>query len=283
MTRTLLVLSILGTLLAAGPLPVSQTPTERSWQILQQGLENKRAEKRANAVHALRLLPNNPRAQMMVESALADPNPNVRAAAARALGPMGAASSVPKLKAVLDDKEPAVVLAAAHSLFLLGDREDSYEIDYEMLIGERKTADGFVASGVNELKNPKAVAVIGLETGLGFVPFGGPGYEVFKRARKDDRTPVRAAAARELATDGDPKIRAALARACSDKKWRVRAAAVDAIAKIEDPTLLNAITPVLDDKSDIVRYDASAAVLRLSGTTTASARLTFDGLGWGWH
>ncbi len=283
MTRILLVLSFLGTLLPAETLPASETPTERSWQILQQGLENKRAEKRANAVHALRLLPNNPRAQMMAESALADPNPNVRAAAARALGPMGAVSSVPKLKAVLDDKEPAVVLAAAHSLFLLGDREDSYEIDYEMLIGERKAADGFMASGVNELKNPKAVAVIGLETGLGFVPFGGAGYEVFKRARKDDRTPVRAAAARELATDGDPKIRAALARACSDKKWRVRAAAVDAIAKIEDPTLLNAITPVLDDKSDIVRYDASAAVLRLSGTTTASARLSFDGFGWGWH
>src|SRR5258708_31321175 len=102
MTRTLLVLSILGTLLAAGPLPVSQTPTERSWQILQQGLENKRAEKRANAVHALRLLPNNPRAQMMVERALADPNPTVTAAAGRALGPMGPASSVPNMKAVLD-------------------------------------------------------------------------------------------------------------------------------------------------------------------------------------
>jgi HEAT repeat protein len=268
MTRTLLVLSILGTLLPAETLPVSQTPAERSWQILQQGLANKRAEKRANAVHALRLLPNNPRAQMMAENALADQNPNVRAAAARALGPMGAVSSVPKLKAVLDDKEPAVVLAAAHSLFMLGDREDSYEIDYEMLIGERKTADGFVTSGVNELKNPKAVAVIGLETGLGFVPFGGDVYEVFKRARKDDRTPVRAAAARELATDLDPKIAAALARACSDKQWRVRAAAVDAIAKIEDPTLLNAITPALDDKSDIVRYDASAAVLRMNSGKT---------------
>jgi HEAT repeat protein len=218
---------------------------------------------------------------MMAEGALADQNPNVRAAAARALGPMGAVSSVPKLKAVLDDKEPAVVLAAAHSLFMLGDREDSYEIDYEMLIGERKTADGFVASGVNELKNPKAVAVIGFETGLGFVPFGGDAYEVFKRARKDGRTPVRAAAVRELATDRDPKIRAALARACADKQWRVRAAAVDAIAKIEDPALLNAITPVLDDKSDIVRYDASAAVLRLSSRKTGE--LAFGGFGWGWQ
>ncbi len=49
MTRTLLVLSILGTLLPAETLPVSQTPTERAWQILQRGLANKRAEKRANA------------------------------------------------------------------------------------------------------------------------------------------------------------------------------------------------------------------------------------------
>jgi HEAT repeat protein len=61
----------------------------------------------------------------MAQNALADQNPNVRAAAARALGPMGAVSSVPKLKAVLEDREPAVVLAAAHSLFLLGDRDDS--------------------------------------------------------------------------------------------------------------------------------------------------------------
>jgi HEAT repeat protein len=205
----------------------------------------------------------------MAENALADQSPKVRAAAARALGPIGAVSSVPKLKAVLNDKEPAVVLAAAHSLFLLGDREDSYEIEYEMLIGERTAADGFVASGMNELKNPKAVAMIAFETGLGFVPFGGAGYEVFKRASKDDRTPIRATAAQELVTDRDPKIDAALTRACSDKKWRVRAAAVAAIAKREDPSLLNVITPVLDDNSDIVRYDASATVLRLSEGKTA--------------
>jgi HEAT repeat protein len=201
----------------------------------------------------------------MAEDALTDRNPKVRAAAARALGLIGVVSSVPKLKAVLNDQEPAVVLAAAHSLFVLGDRKDAYEIDYEMLIGERTAADGFVASGVNELKNPKAVAMIGFQTGLGFVPFGGAGYEVYKRASKDDGSPVRAAAALELATDRDrdPKIIAALTRACMDKRWRVRAAAVDAIAKIEDSALLNAITPLLDDKSDIVRYDASAAVLRL--------------------
>jgi HEAT repeat protein len=81
---------------------------------------------------------------------------------------------------------------------------------------------------------------------------------------------VRAAAAKELVADRDPKIDAALAKACSDKKWPVRAAAVWAIAKRDDPTLLNAVTPMLGDKSEIVRYDASAAVVRL---TALRARL----------
>ena len=78
----------------------------------------------------------------MAENALTDQCPTVRAAAARALGPMGAVSSAPKLKAVLNDKEPAVVLVAARSPFMLGEREEAYEIDYEVLTGERKSAHG---------------------------------------------------------------------------------------------------------------------------------------------
>ena len=162
-----------------------------------------------------------------------------------------------------------MVLAAAHSLFLLGDREEVYDIDYQVLIGERKSADGFVQSQMAQLHDPKAVAMMGFETGIGFVPFAGTGYEVFKRISKADGSPIRATAARELATDHDPKIGAALASACSDKKWRVRAAAVDAIAKMDQATWLNAITPALDDKSDVVKYEASAAVLRLTGGRTA--------------
>jgi HEAT repeat protein len=271
MTKLVLILATF--LIAPALLPAADpsTPkalTARAWVILHEGVTNKSAAKRANAIHALRLLPNNPTAQKIVEDALTDSNPTVRAAAARTLGLMKAVSSYPKLKALLDDKEPAVVLAAAHSLFLLGHPEEAYQIDYEVLIGERKGAKGFVSSQLDELKDSKAVAMMGVETGVGFAPFGGPAYEVFKRVREDHDSPVRAAATKELATDRDPKIDAALVRACSDKKWTVRAAAVYAIAKRDDPALLNAITPALEDKKDIVRYDAAATVLRLSGGDT---------------
>jgi hypothetical protein len=63
---------------------------------------------------------------------------------------MRAASSIPKLKVALDDKEPAVVLAAAHSRFQLGQPEEAYEIDYEVLTGEREAAQGFVARCLRE-------------------------------------------------------------------------------------------------------------------------------------
>ncbi len=254
----------------AVPGSAAEAPTERAWLILQEGLTNKRAAKRTNAVHALRILVHNSSAQDMAEQALSDPDPKVRASAARALGPMEAVSSQPRLKALLNDKEPSVVLAAAHSLFLLGDRGEVYDIDYEVLNGERKSADGFVASQIGELRDPKAVAAMGLETGIGFMPFGGEAYEVYKRVRKDDVTPVRVAAAKELIADRDPKVDEALTKACSDRKWSVRAAAVFAIAKRDDPSLLSVITPAMEDKNEIVRFEAAAAVLRLTGAASAN-------------
>ena len=254
---------------AAAGLPASRAASERAWLILERGLASKKAGDRANAAHALRLVAHNARAEEMAERALTDSNPKVRAAAARALGPMGAASSAPKLKAILNDRDPAVVLSAAHSLFLLGDRADVYDLDCDLLSGERKGADGAVKSQLNELRDPRALATMGFEAGIGFMPFGGEAYEAYKRLSKDDRTPVRVAAAKELATDRDPKVDAALARASSDKKWAVRAAAIYAIAKRDDPTLLRAITPLLDDNNEIVRDDAAAAVLRLSSAQSS--------------
>jgi HEAT repeat protein len=103
---------------------------------------------------------------------------------------------------------------------------------------------------------------------MGFMPFGGEAYEVYKRVRKDEVTPVRVAAAKELIADKDPKVDAALTKACSDKKWPVRGAAVYAIGKRGNPSLLNVILPLMEDKNEIVRFEAAAAVLRLIGAAS---------------
>ena len=74
----------------------------------------------------------------------------------------------------------------------------------------------------------------------------------------------RAAAARILVNDPDPRIDQALIRAVSDKSWIVRASALLAIAKRGDPELLNGIVPALSDKNGVVRCTAAAAVIRLT-------------------
>ncbi len=100
-------------LLCAATVSASEAPTERAWLILQEGLASKRAARRTNAVHALRILVHNTRAQDLVEQSLADPDLRVRAATARAPGLMEAVSSQSSLERLLNDKEPFVVLAAA--------------------------------------------------------------------------------------------------------------------------------------------------------------------------
>lgn len=267
MNKLLLLIAISGfAVLHADP-----APADRAWQILELGLRSKSATRRANAAHALRLVRDDPKAQQMVEHALDDPSPKVKAVAARALGPMGAESAVPKLTQLLADADPAIALAAAHSLILLGKRDAVYELDYQMLTGERKGADGFVHSQINQLRDPRAVAMMGVETGIGFVPFGSEGYEVFRRAHKDDGTPVRVDAAKELVADRDPKIDAALARACADKNPAVRAAALFALAKRGDSAALRVIAPALDDRNDVVKDEAAAAVLRISGAQSTNS------------
>jgi HEAT repeat protein len=242
---------------------LAQTPQQRAWDILRAGVNEKSTAKRAQAIRALRLLPGDPEALEMAHRALQDQKPAVRAAAATALGLMGSKASIPQLKKALSDKQPSVVLAAAHALQVLNDPA-GYEVYYEVLTGERKSAEGLVAQGAETLEDRKKVAELGLEEGLGFIPFADMGYSAAKAVRKDDASPVRAAAARALVNDRDPRIGQALVRATSDKSWMVRASALLAIAKRGHPELLNGIVPAMSDKNEVVRCTAAAAVIRLT-------------------
>jgi HEAT repeat protein len=89
------------------------------------------------------------------------------------------------------------------------------------------------------------------------------GYEAFKTVSKNNSSPVRAAAAKQLAHDPDPDTAKVLVRATTDKNWAVREAALKAIAQRGDPSLLHNIAAALEDEKDVVRFAAAECVAHL--------------------
>jgi HEAT repeat protein len=238
-------------------------PGEKAWEILRDGIENKSADQRALAVRALGLIAGNAEAEESAKNALSDSKASVRSAAAVALGAMHAEHAKIELEGVLEDSEPAVVLAAANSLILLHD-DLGYDIYFAVLTGERRANKGLIKGQIDTLKDKKQMAKLGFEEGIGFIPFAGMGYEAFKTVAKNDSSPLRAAAAKQLARDPDPATAKALLVATTDKKWQVRAAALEAIAERDDRSLLELVAPALDDSKDVVRFTAAACVVHLS-------------------
>jgi len=242
---------------------VVPTPSAKAWGILRDGIKADSADKRAKAVRALGILRGNAEAETAAKNALQDKKPNVRLAAATALGSMQAQRAKLELEGALLDSEPAVALAAANSLLLLHDNE-GYDLYYDVLTGERHATKGLIKEQLDMVKDKKKLAKLGFEEAIGFVPFAGMGYEAFKTVTKNDSSPVRAAAAKQLAHDPDPGTAKALVKATTDKNWAVREAALEAIAERGDRSLLTEITAALEDEKDLVRFTAAACVAHLS-------------------
>jgi HEAT repeat protein len=252
-------------LFAGASLAAAQSAVDKARSVLAAGVTDSAVQERALAVRVLGLLENDPTASEMALKALADPKPEVRAAAADALGQMQAKSAAPKLADVIqsDEKEVSVILACARAMIALGDN-GGYGVYYAVLTGERKSGGSLLDDQKKMLQDPKKMAQFGFEQGIGFIPFAGVGLGAFKMVTKDDVSPVRAAAAKVLANDPDPKTTEALLAAASDKNWIVRTGALESLARRGDPKVLPQIEPKLDDEKDVVRFTAAAAIIRLS-------------------
>ncbi len=236
----------------------------QAWDLLLGGIREDSATKRATAIRVLSLLTGETRAVTLATHALSDPKAQVRVAAAIALGELHAKSAIPKLEEALSDKEPLVALAAAHSLLTMKDTL-AYEVYYEILTGERKGSKSLVAGEIDTLKDPKKMALLGFQEGIGFVPFAGIGYTAIRTIVKDDSSPVRAAAAKVLVNDPDSATEDALIQAATDDKHElVRTACLDALARRGNPAAIDRIAPALSDDKDSVKYTAAAAIVHLS-------------------
>jgi HEAT repeat protein len=260
-------------LLVAAPVlrPSDKPPTEQAWTILKDGAVDKSAGRRAKVVHSLGLLTTDRQAQGIAEKALTDPDKEVRIESAIALGTMNDRQARPKLHACLNDKEIQVVLACTNALYQFKDPV-AYEVYYTLLTGERRSSKGLMQSQLDTLRDRKQVEKLALETGIGFVPFGGMGLQAFRTITHDDVSPVRALAAQRLAADPDPKSGKALSDYVFDKKNKVREAVVEAIAKRGDPALLKTVVALLYDDNESVRFDAAATVIYLSRRRAPSVK-----------
>ena len=243
----------------------AQNSQQTAWTVLDNGLQDNNNDLRTLATRVLGELEGDTKAEDAALTTLQnDKQPRVRAAAAQALGEMGAQDAKGQLYAAFKDADPSVIIAAAHALIQLGD-DRGYDVYYAVLTGQQKTGKSLTDEQKAMLKDKKKLASLGIEAGVGFIPFGGLAMSGYKLLTRDDTSPVLAGAALMLAKDPDPKSGQALADAAATQdKWLVRAAAFDAIAKRGDPLLLKPAETGLQDEKDQVRISAAAAVIRLT-------------------
>jgi HEAT repeat protein len=252
-----------------------QTPQERAWKVLDQGVHDSNPLKRRQAVAALGPLGSQSRAVALAEAALNDKDVDVRAAACGALAGEKSLTSVPKLQMALADAAPEVIFAAAKALYDLGD-STGRQVLSAILLGDQPDSSAFVSSGVREVKHklhdPGALLLLGLKAGAGIaVPGGGLGVAGAERFMKDGQASGKTIAALLLAGDRTPDSFMALRAGLLDRNWTVRGASAAAIGlrgaeelNAADATALEgSLALLLDDKAWQVQYPAAATLIRL--------------------
>jgi HEAT repeat protein len=163
-------------------------------------------------------------------------------------------------------------MAAAHALRLLDDPA-CYDAYYDIITGERKNDSGMIAQEMKVLHDPKQVAEMGFNEGIGYVPFAGIPWEALQTIMKDrkDGAAAKAALIAALATDPESRTNKVLVTTIQNRNWVLRVAALKAIAKRGDPSLLPSIRQKLQDTRREVRYTAAAALIHLNDIANAHA------------
>jgi HEAT repeat protein len=269
--RRSILMFVISALINVFALPAcAQTAANGGWPLLEGGLGQKSPGQRLAAVRVLGLIPDDPHATELAEKALTDTNSSVRAAAAASLGQMRASGADASLKQALNDKNLSVVMAAAHALRLLNDPA-CYDAYYEIYTGERKNDSGMIAQEMKVLHDPKQLAQMGFNEGIGYAPFVGIPWEALQTIMKDRKSGAAAKAAliSALATDPDRRTNKVLLATSQNRNWGLRVAALEGIAKRGDPILLPDIEPRLSDSKPEVRFAAAAAVIRLGDLAKA--------------
>ena len=261
-------LTLWGQSKSVGP-PAPPSPDEnRATLILNEALASKNPDVRKQAVAALGLI--GPREPYLSEiaAAVSDKDVYVRLSAIASLVDLKDKGTADLLAKALDDNAPEVSFAAAKALFGLGDPRGRTAM-LAILDREAKTQSSFLTAQKRDTLRlvhiPKGMMMFALKNGIGFAPIPGVGEGVssMQDLLSDNGVSGRATTAVLLGSDRSPEVLAALKEALSDKDGSVRAAVVHTLALRNDPTMLPLMKEQLDDSSEAVRLRAAAAYLRL--------------------
>jgi HEAT repeat protein len=238
---------------------------------LREGLSNKDADHRIQAVYALGTLGVQSNTVAPIESELEDKDSSVRRAAAKTLGDTQAFQSIPSLQAALDDQSAAVSFAAAQALWRMGDKSGT-RILVQVLAGDRGVSPGMIQSQSHDfhekLHDPTSMTEFGATTAAGAVfPGAGFGVAAVKELASDKNAGARAVSATLLSSGTESDDRAILEQALNDKNWVVRAAAAEALGHAGDVSDVDKLMPMLDNGHPTVKYQAAASIVRLTASS----------------
>jgi HEAT repeat protein len=259
-------------------LPANATAEERTaaaWTMLEnaQG-DAKHPQTRIQALAAAGLLRTS-RSEKMITDAMADPDVDVRTAAALAAGQTKDRNLTTPLRNMLDDKEPQVVFTAAMTLWKMGDKSGE-DILMSVVDGGR-SASASIMHGTEhkinrDLHDPAKLAKLGAIQGAYMLlgPFGF-GITAFEYIHQSGGDVSRVSAIEQLSQERTEPVHKELVAALGDKDLLVRAAAAKALVDYHDKPTQMAVYALLEDAKQPVRLTAAAAYLRTTGVPGPAA------------
>jgi HEAT repeat protein len=265
-----LITLIAGPLLVGAEAPNAEPVAAQAWHVLDESLKDGNSDHVQQALASMATLEeSDPEAVQRAQKALHDKDLFVRRSAAIALGELQAKSSIPELKAALDDDSLEVSFAAAKALTQLGDTAGR-DVLIQVLEGERKDAPGLMTNAMRDakqkLRHPEGLFLMGAEDATGAM--FGPVSMVFPAIKdtadlKSKGAPGRAAAVAYLAKYPDEYAVQLLEWALKDDNQFVCLEAEKALGERGNAGSIEKLRPLLHDKQNIVRDMAAASVLRI--------------------
>jgi HEAT repeat protein len=253
--------------------PQVKLAQQSAWDLLNKTFLSQNSSERRDAVAALSLIGNG-QSVSMIETALSDKSPEVRAQAINCLVDLNARDAIPKLKPLLKDSSPEVVFTAARALSQLGD-PSGRDVLIEVLTGERHVSGSMVGSGLTWAKQLSPVNVLFFGVGeaatIVVAPYAGIGVSVVRQLTADHTSPARITAAQSLANDDNQRVTDILEKALHDHNWAIRAASAQALGNFSSTAPILQLTPLLKDKKREVRLVAASSIIRLASPPPSAA------------